>query len=516
MALQQFMVTGLVRRILNWKQGDEEDTWRNKAVDALIKKLKRQPNEQYTTLQTVLHQKSETTPCITLSRSQDGRLQVSHRKMLPHVMYCRIFRWPDLQSHHELRSVPGCQYPAQRREANKICVNPYHYTRVDHSVYPPVVTPRSTNEFADASPPPQSPFSPGCNYSTQQNSPTNSYFSSPPTSQLTPVHQSAHLQTYQSPQHQQENPNDPLVYMEGHQLMSAQHQPAPQQMPPNYYPNTSPLPDSNWYNHTNGFGSNGEQCLGITQVATGWESPRAVAQFESQASPPPGYTGRSQLGPMSMAVEDPNNSASDEGQEHWCRITYAELNQKIGEPFKGSSPEVIVDGFTDPSVHNRRFSLGVLSNINRNSTIEMTRRAIRRGVCLENCNEAQIFVKNLSESSIFFHSKNCNVENQLNQHAVVKIEPQGRHKIFDQKVFENLVQEAIRSQDGKTYERLFSLTEHCIIKMSFVKGWGSIYQRQDVTSTPCWIEIHLLKPYALIDQYLRQVKSPSTQITSTS
>lgn len=406
----------LVRRFLNWKQGDEEDTWRNKAVEALIKKLKRQPNEQYSNLQLVLNRKTEDTPCITLNRSQDGRLQVSHRKMLPHVMYCRIFRWPDLQSQHELRSVPICQYPAGRREVNKICVNPYHYARVDHSLYPPVVTPRST-EFADASPPPQSPQTP----------------------QMWPA--------------------------------------------------------------------------------------RSTQSFESQ-TPPPRYSGHDPnqalaLMPMDIKFTDESQqtystfNGSDEGQEHWCRITYAELNQKIGEPFKGSSAQVIVDGFTNPSIHNRRFSLGVLSNINRNSTIEMTRRAIRRGICLENYDN-QIYVKNLSESSIFFHSKNCNVENQLNQHAVIKIEPQGVQKIFDQKVFENLVQEAIRSQDGKTFERLFSLTEHCIIKMSFVKGWGSIYQRQDVTSTPCWIEIHLLKPYALIDQFLQQSGPPSSHITSTS
>ena len=37
--------------------------------------------------------------------------QVSHRKGLPHVIYCRVWRWPDLQSHHELKPLDLCEYP---------------------------------------------------------------------------------------------------------------------------------------------------------------------------------------------------------------------------------------------------------------------------------------------------------------------------------------------------------------------------------------------------------------------
>lgn len=42
------------------------------------------------------------TRCVTIPRSLDGRLQVSHRKGLPHVIYCRVWRWPNLQSHQVL------------------------------------------------------------------------------------------------------------------------------------------------------------------------------------------------------------------------------------------------------------------------------------------------------------------------------------------------------------------------------------------------------------------------------
>ncbi|CAN8014552.1 unnamed protein product, partial [Ixodes persulcatus] len=63
-------------------------------------------------------------------RSLDGRLQVSHRKGLPHVIYCRLWRWPDLQSHHELRATDNCQY-AFNLKKDEVCINPYHYQRVE-------------------------------------------------------------------------------------------------------------------------------------------------------------------------------------------------------------------------------------------------------------------------------------------------------------------------------------------------------------------------------------------------
>lgn len=63
-------------------------------------------------------------------RSLDGRLQVSHRKGLPHVIYSRLWRWPDLQSHHELRATENCEF-AFNMKRDEVCVNPYHYTRAE-------------------------------------------------------------------------------------------------------------------------------------------------------------------------------------------------------------------------------------------------------------------------------------------------------------------------------------------------------------------------------------------------
>ena len=57
-------------------------------------------------------------------------LKVSHRKGLPHVIYCRLWRWPDLQNHHELKAIDMCQF-AFNLKRDDVCINPFHYVRVE-------------------------------------------------------------------------------------------------------------------------------------------------------------------------------------------------------------------------------------------------------------------------------------------------------------------------------------------------------------------------------------------------
>lgn len=49
-----------------------------------------------------------------------------YRKVVPHLTYCRIWRWPDLENHYELKPIHTCQFPYQSKK-EEVCVNPYHY-----------------------------------------------------------------------------------------------------------------------------------------------------------------------------------------------------------------------------------------------------------------------------------------------------------------------------------------------------------------------------------------------------
>jgi hypothetical protein len=198
----------------------------------------------------------------------------------------------------------------------------------------------------------------------------------------------------------------------------------------------------------------------------------------------------------------------------WCSIAYYELNTRVGDKFEApeGNTSIIVDGFTDPSNNHNRFCLGLLSNVNRNSTIENTRRHIGKGVHIYMVGN-EVFAECVSDSSIFVQSRNCNYSHGFHSTTVCKIPPQCTLKIFDCKIFSDLLSQAVYSGQ---IESLTELTKQCTIRMSFVKGWGAEYHRQDVTSTPCWIEIHLNGPLTWLDKVMQQMGPPSNPISSVS
>lgn len=190
-----------------------------------------------------------------------------------------------------------------------------------------------------------------------------------------------------------------------------------------------------------------------------------------------------------------------EEPSHWCSIVYYELNNRVGEAYHASSTSVLVDGFTDPSNNKNRFCLGLLSNVNRNSTIENTRRHIGKGTSHNRTAQeavwfglytsqfitwvskmlmiscfcqpgvhlyyvgGEVYAECLSDTSIFVQSRNCNYHHGFHPTTVCKIPSGCSLKIFNNQEFAQLLAQSV----NHGFEAVYELTKMCTIRMSFVK-----------------------------------------------
>ncbi|KER28473.1 hypothetical protein T265_04701 [Opisthorchis viverrini] len=197
--------------------------------------------------------------------------------------------------------------------------------------------------------------------------------------------------------------------------------------------------------------------------------------------------------------------------KYWCTVFYYELNTRVGDAFHAGRLTLTIDGFTEPCYRADRFSLGSLSHVNRPPQVESTRRHIGRGLRLHHVGN-EVYLECLSDAAIFVQSPSCNHYHNWHPATVVKVPPKCNLKLFDSRTFANQLVECI----SRGYEAVFALTHMCAIRISFVKGWGAEYRRQTITSTPCWVEIHLNGPLKWLDCVLRQLGSPSIPCTSVS
>uniref|UniRef100_A0A3Q3K0F2 MH2 domain-containing protein n=1 Tax=Monopterus albus TaxID=43700 RepID=A0A3Q3K0F2_MONAL len=198
------------------------------------------------------------------------------------------------------------------------------------------------------------------------------------------------------------------------------------------------------------------------------------------------------------------------------------MDIQVGEMFKvqSSCPLVTVDGYVDPSGGDR-FCLGQLSNVHRTAASHRARLHIGRGVLLECRGEGDVWMRCLSDHSVFVQSLYLDREaGRAPGDGVHKIYPGAYIKVFDLRQCHRQMQQQAAAAQATTAVSAIpgpngvggiapavslgvdDLRRLCIVRLSFVKGWGCDYPRQSIKDTPCWLEVHLHRALQLLDQVL--------------
>uniref|UniRef100_A0A0M3I3B6 Mothers against decapentaplegic homolog n=1 Tax=Ascaris lumbricoides TaxID=6252 RepID=A0A0M3I3B6_ASCLU len=471
-----------------YQQGGEDAEFVRKAIESLVKKLKDKRTELENLITAVTSGGKQPTSCVTIQRSLDGRLQVAGRKGVPHVVYARIWRWPNV-SKNELQKLPICAVAPDNQDV--ICINPYHYERVVSSGIGNIdMSTLRLDSLASSSS--ASSHAGGVMVASVQgggltHTPTGRSIAS------------TNICTEQPQQH-------------SFSEISSQTSAGLSLMQSSDGQNTNP-----WISQ--GCAVSASTAVQMYQAQSAYRMRDACRNFPMRS---PRYDLN--------AVVLPPTAPPD----HWCSISYYELDTQIGETFKvrKDQSEVIIDGGVNPAgAKLGRFCLGALPNVHRCEASEKARLHIGKGVRISTQRDGSVYLECLSHKSVFVRSYYLDFEHNIEYGMTVHKFCSGapNRKIFDLRwAYAEMEQQsesarfAVVAQAAAVagYASATSLTpsliEHagtgvddlrrvcCTIAISFVKGWGSGYNRTSIKETPCWVELQLHRPLQLLDQLLKK------------
>jgi len=470
---------------------------------------------------------------------------VASRKGFPHVVYAKIWRWPDLHK-NELKHLEFCQYGFDVKDKDLVCVNPYHYTRVIGPGLDLSGLSLAAHHAAAAH------GAAGAWGAFAAAAAAGDPATAAAAARVAAVQQAAAWSNGQASHH----PSYP-AYL-AHNNGNGNGKSAASGIASGIASDggntatvngSTPSNGSAWYSKASGSGGN----TTLSYTANGKNDAPALAQARvpgngsswsgsdgsnggangrthqqqhmEMLKPKIEYHQQQQQQQRQLSASVPNQMAvvprgghhsssalsgpisTQPMPENWCSIAYFELDSQVGETFKvlSSSRTVDIDGYVEPVTgpmtpgRPARFCLGALTNVHRTEASEKTRLYIGKGIRLELDGEGDVWIRCLSQHAIFVQSYYLDREaGRAPGDAVHKIHPEAYTKVFDlHQCYHTMRLHCAQSSAATAAQAaavagggligpaaaaavaaggvgVDEMRKLCILRMSFVKGWGQV------------------------------------------